>query len=229
MSLRVLVGPVSDDLAELYAVPLRPWLRVNMVSTLDGAATGETGTSGSINNAVDRQVFHHLRAAADVIVVGAGTARAEGYRPADTPIVVVSRRGDVPQQLRGAAAGSVLVATCEAAAQLDEARDLLGESNVLVLGSHRVDLQLLKQVLADRGWQEILCEGGPHLLRDLLASGVADEICATLVPRVVAGEHPRITRGAPVDVPLHLRLLLESEGTLLGRWITDSGESRRSP
>ena len=62
-----------------------------MVSSVDGAATGESGKSGSLNNAADKRVFDHLRAVADVIVVGAGTARVEGYRPADRPIVVVSR------------------------------------------------------------------------------------------------------------------------------------------
>lgn len=222
--MRVLVGPDTDDLAELYAVPRTPWLRVNMVSTVDGAATGETGTSGSINNAVDHQVFHQLRAMADAIVVGAGTVRAERYGPADTPLVVVSRRGQVPDTLRDAPRGTVLLATCGAAEGLDAARDLLGPEQVLVLGSHRVDLSLLKQVLADRCWGHVLCEGGPHLLRDLLAAGAADELCATVVPRLVAGEHPRITQGPPVDVPLRLHLLLEAEGTLLGRWLVETAQ-----
>jgi riboflavin biosynthesis pyrimidine reductase len=218
VSLRVLIGPETDDLAELYAVPRTPWLRANMVSTVDGAATGESGKSGSINNAADKRVFDQLRASADAIVVGAGTARTEGYRPTTRPTVVVSRRAAVPETLRGAPAGSVLMATCSGAEHLGEARELLGDHQVLVLGSHRVDLPLLKQVLADRGWTEVLSEGGPHLLRDLLASGAADEVCATVVPRVLAGEHPRITQGPPVDVPLDLHTLIESEGTLLGRW-----------
>jgi riboflavin biosynthesis pyrimidine reductase len=98
---------------------------------------------------------------------------------------------------------------------------VLGAEHVLVLGSHRVDLPLLKQVLVDRGWTDVLSEGGPHLLRDLLASGTADELCATIVPRLVAGGYPRMTQGAPVDVPLRLHTLLEGEGTLLGRWLTD--------
>ena len=221
--MKVLVGPDaggSTDLAELYAVPRTPWLRINMVGTVDGAATGDTGTTGSINNAVDKQVFDQLRAMADVIVVGAGTARAEGYRSTDRPLVVVSRRGEVPEQLRDASPGSVLMATCSTAEHVDRAREVLGADQVLVLGSHRVDLPLLKQVLVDRGWTSQLCEGGPHLLRDLLAAGVADELCTTTVPRLVAGEHPRIVQGPPVDVPLRLHLLLEDEDTLLARWLT---------
>lgn len=218
---RVLVGPDLDpaaDLAELYAAPADPWLRVNMVQTLDGAATGESGRSGSINNEVDKVVYDQLRALADAVVVGAGTARVEGYTPVDRPTVVVSRRGHVPDLLRGGTPGSVLLATCGSAELLDEARGLLGSEHVLLLGSHRVDLGVLKQRLAERGLTQLVCEGGPHLLRDLVAARAADELCATVVPRLVGGAHPRILQGPPVDVPLELRLLLESEGTLLGRW-----------
>lgn len=220
--MRVLVGPGAGeqlDLAAVYAAPADPWLRVNMVSTVDGAATGESGRSGSINNDADHVVFEHLRATADAVLVGAGTARAEGYGPAEVPIVVVSRRGDVPERLRGAPAGAVLLATCSASDRLDEARELLGADHVLVLGSHRVDLAGLRQSLVDRGLTRLLAEGGPHLLRDLLAAGVVDELCTTTVPRLIAGTHPRITDGPPVDVPLRLHTLLEHEGTMLARWL----------
>ena len=113
--MRVLIGdtvrPGQDgtvgkgDLKALYAAPSTPWLRVNMVSTLDGAVTGESGRSGAISNDVDRRVFELLRELADVVLVGAGTARIEGYRPADRPIVVVSRSGRVPEKLRERGAG----------------------------------------------------------------------------------------------------------------------------
>ena len=101
-------GTVSKrDLEALYAAPTTPWLRVNMVSTLDGAVTGESGRSGAISNDVDRRIFELLRELADVVVVGAGTARIEGYRPADLPVVVVSRSGRVPEKLRGVEPGRV--------------------------------------------------------------------------------------------------------------------------
>lgn len=223
--------PVSDPegldeeaLTRWYAVPRTPWFRVNMVSTVDGAATGESGNSGSINNPADKRVFDVLRASADAIVVGAGTARTEGYRPTDRPIVLVSRSGQVPPGLRGAAPGSVLLATCEAADGLVEARGLLGEEHVLVLGGHRVDLRALQDRLAERGLLSLLSEGGPHLLRDLLSTGVVDELDSTIVPLLVGGSHARITDGPPVDVPLRLHALLEAEGTLLARWfVADAG------
>jgi riboflavin biosynthesis pyrimidine reductase len=211
----------EDDLRELYAVPRHPWVRANMVATVDGAAAGESGRSGSINNDVDRRVFALLRSSADAVVVGAGTARVEGYRPAARPIVLVSRRGEVPERLRDAAPGQVLLATCAAAEGLERARATLGDDHVLVLGSHRVDLTRLRDELAGRGLADLLCEGGPHLLRDLLDQGVLDELCQTVVPRLVGGTHPRILDGPPVDAGLRLHVLLEHDGTLLGRWLVD--------
>jgi riboflavin biosynthesis pyrimidine reductase len=217
--MRTLLGP-EGDLREVYAAPETPWLRVNMVSTIDGAATGESGLTASINNEPDQRVFRLLRELADCVVVGAGTARTEGYPPLDVPTVVVSRSGSVPEKLRGADPGRVLLATVSVAAGLEDARLVLGADNVLVLGSHRVDLAALKQALVDRGFGDILCEGGPHLLRDLLDQGVADELDCTFVPRMVAGVQSRITDGPPVDVTLNLQTLVEQDGTLLGRWFT---------
>jgi len=220
--MRTLIGPKGigpeGDLREAYAAPRTPWLRVNMVTTVDGAATGDDGLTDSINNEVDKQVFDLLRELADVVVIGAGTARLERYRPIDKPLVVVSRSGRVPARLTDAQPGRVLMATCSVAPGLDEARELLGNDQVLVLGSHRVDLAALKQHLVERGWPDMLSEGGPHLLRDLLDEGVADELTVTIVPRVVGGLHQRITDGPPVDVPFRLHSLLEEDGTLLARW-----------
>jgi riboflavin biosynthesis pyrimidine reductase len=217
--MRTLTGP-DGGLRDIYAAPRTPWLRVNMISTIDGAATGDSGLTGSINNAPDKAVFDLLRELADAVIVGAGTARAEGYPPLARPTVVVSRGGHLPEKMRDAEPGRVLLATCSAAAGLAEARETLGDEHVMVLGSHRVDLAALKSALVDRGYADLLCEGGPHLLRDLLDQGVADEVDCTFVPRLVAGLHPRITDGPPVDVPLRLHSLVEEDGTLLGRWFT---------
>ena len=218
--MRVLLGE-GDDLRDLYAAPDRPWLRVNMVATVDGAATGEDGTSRSINNSVDHEVFNLLRELSDALLVGAGTVRAEGYAVGRKPLVVVSRSASVPVTQRGAPSGQVLMATVSGAPYLAEAREILGDDNVLVLGSHRVDLARMKDELVVRGFRHILSEGGPHLLRDLLDQDVADELDQTVVPRVVGGPHIRITDGPPLDVPLDLNTLVESDGTLLTRWFVD--------
>jgi len=143
---------LSDEhLGALCSVPSPQWLRANMVTTLDGAATGGDGLTGSINNPADRWVFHVPREMSDAIVVGAGTARSERYVPVVRPLVVVSRLGVLPQGLAGAEPGSVLMATYRGAEGLAASRRQLGEDNVLVLGEDTVDLTQLRPQLAERG------------------------------------------------------------------------------
>lgn len=213
-------GAAPPELLEqLYAPPRLPWLRVNMVSTLDGAANGETGRSDSINNAADKVVFDALRTRCEAILVGAGTARTESYGEAAVPLVIVSHQGLVPEQLRSAPPGKVLMATCAASPGLDRARGELGADQVIVAGEATVKLAAVKRELADRGLRNVLSEGGPSLLRDLLAAGAADELTLTTVPRAIGGVHPRIVAGSPIEESFDLALLLEQDGTLLARWI----------
>ena len=90
-----------------------------------------------------------------------------------------------------------------------------------VLEATEIDLAALKAALAERGWTEQLCEGGPSLFADMLAAGVVDELCWTVVPRLTGGDALRIATGAEVDVALRPALLLEQDGTLLGRWLVE--------
>jgi riboflavin biosynthesis pyrimidine reductase len=101
----------------------------------------------------------------------------------------------------------------------EQARQTLGAEHVLTLGADEVDLGSLPGVLSERGFDHVLCEGGPSLARDLLAAGVVDELCATTVPRLIAGDHLRLAHGDALDVPLDLVGLLEEDGTLLARWL----------
>ncbi len=223
-----------DELASFYAYPAavdRPYLRANMVSTLDGSAVGADGRTGSINTGVDRDVFALMRALADVIVVGAGTARAERYGPAGTPtgpassglapaMVVVSRSGSLPEKLLRPGQGKVFLATCAAAdpSALERSRTALGDDRVVVHGDADVDLAAMVAWCGTRGWRHVLCEGGPHLLHDLLSAGLVDELCLTTTPLLVAGDGPRILSGGQVAESLEPMVLLEEDGTLLGRW-----------
>jgi len=185
----------DDELAAAYTPEREPWLRVNFVSTVDGAATGSDGLSGTINNDADKRVFDTLRRRAHCLVVGAGTIREEEYDVPRVPIVVVSRSADVPPTLAEAPPGRVLMATVATSDGLAEARARLGEDNVLVLGEEQIDLVALKAALAERGWTEQLCEGGPSLFADMLAAGVVDELCWTVVPRLTGGDAVRIATG----------------------------------
>jgi riboflavin biosynthesis pyrimidine reductase len=223
-------GQTLDEaaLADVYAAPTGSWLRANFVSTLDGAATGANGRSGSINTEADGVVFRLLRRLSDVLVVGAGTIRTEGYTRlgADDggplPLAVVSNSARLPGALLDPVEGrgDVLLVT-HAAAPADavgRARDRLGHDNVLVCGDDAVDLAALRRQLEDRGMPRVLTEGGPSLLGAMLSGGVVDELDLTWSPVAVGGEQGRIVRAPDLDVRLAPMALVEGEGTVLGRW-----------
>ncbi|MEO6998871.1 MAG: dihydrofolate reductase family protein [Terracoccus sp.] len=238
------IDPLTElDEAALFAAYAPPanlrrdtgWLRCNMVTSLDGAATGADGKSGSINNPADHLVFEVLRASSHAVVVGAGTIRAEGYSPLSVgktlvglrgerglpgalPLVAVSGRGEVPPTLRGHRDGSALMAMPESAPGLAQARGDLGDSNVLVCGEDSLDLNALVAQLHDRGLTQLLTEGGPSLLGSFIAAGLVDELCYTIAPHLVGGQHPRTVGIDGVPAELELTLLVEQDSTVMGRW-----------
>ena len=204
----------DDDLARLYAWPSGGGVRANFVTTLDGSAVGGDGRSGSINTEADGRVFHLQRELADCVLVGAGTARAEGYRRGPTPLFVVSGRGNLPESLTGGE-GDVVLVTCASSGR--EAGD-----DVWVEGEDEVDLRAVVARLRDAGMPCVLAEGGPSLFHDLLDAGLVDELALTLAPRLVGGDGTRVVAGSPLDgasgldtEPVHL---LEEDGTLLTLW-----------
>jgi riboflavin biosynthesis pyrimidine reductase len=232
----------DEDLAELYDYPPGgedAYLRANVVMTLDGSATGPDARSGSINDDADARVFALLRALADVVVVGAGTARVEGYRALDTParwralrgslglaehptLVVVSGSLALPEALFGAGpdAGPVLVITTEDAdpRRADLLRTRLGPGAVLTAGRSGLDLDAAVEQLAGRGLRRVLVEGGPRLLGQVVHAGLLDELCLTMSPLLVGGDGPRVSAGDLADHRLRLRHALGSGGSLLTRW-----------
>ena len=238
----------SSGLFRAYSAPESRWVRCNMVTSLDGAANGPDGRSGSINNQADHVVFEVLRASSHVVVVGAGTIRAEGYPPLSVqdslvdlrrqhglpdllPLVAVSNRGHVPPTLSGCRDGRALIAVPSTAPGLAAARADLGPDHVLVCGDDEVDLAVLVAMLHDRGWDQVLTEGGPGLLGSFLAAGQLDELCYTVVPRVVGGEHPRTVGREALPTDLHLETLVEQDGTIMGRWFVtrpDGSGAQRS-
>ncbi len=220
----------TGDLEELYAFPRRgTWVRANMVTTLDGAAAGADGRSGSVNTPPDNRVFSLQRDLADVVLVGAGTVRTEGYRRlvptrrsrVPATLAVVTRSARVPESIRTGkeGRGPAVLVTSRAAGEraLDRARSVLGEDSVLVCGRDAVDLRAALDELALRRLRKVLLEGGPSLLGTALATDVVDELALTVVPTLVGGEATRITSGPVLSgIPARPYALLEEAGTLLG-------------
>ncbi len=223
-----MLQPVSeladDDLQAAYAYPAeRTWARLNVVASLDGGTADAAGRSEGLSSPGDTRVFALLRSLADVIVVGAGTVRAEGYAPVrphevDTglrdrsglaplpPIAVVSTSLDLPDDLFGVGevAAPTLVVTC-AAAPARRLAAVRERAEVLVCGAGTVDHHEVREQLAARGLRRILCEGGPSLAGTMTAAGVLDEVCLTLSPLLLAGDARRMAIGPVLEPATTLR------------------------
>jgi riboflavin-specific deaminase-like protein len=214
------------------APPDRPYLGINMVSSLDGKATLDWRTKG-LSTEIDRRLFHHLRTQADAVMVGAGTAREERYgritkndelsakrvaegRAAEAVAVVVSGRLDLPPDLPllNEPDQAVLIATGS-------------EAELPGLGAHveyarvRDDLPRLMAELHERGVRSVLSEGGPTLNSFLFAAGIVDELFLTLNPKVLGGAAAlTIVAGRELVEPVELDLVsvAEAERELYTRW-----------
>jgi riboflavin-specific deaminase-like protein len=227
--------------ARAKTVSGRPYLMLNMASTLDGRASID-GRSGAIGNRADRELFHALRAGVDAVMAGAGTVRVERYgriipneatrerrreRGLDEePLAcVVSARLSLPDDtpLLNEPSARVVIVTPSAASLTGASAQI---EYVRAGSDGRLDLRLAMRELAERfGVRTLLCEGGPHLNAELLQAGVVDELFLSLAPKLtggedVTGEALRIIAGATFAQPLELELLgaLENESHLFLRY-----------
>jgi riboflavin biosynthesis pyrimidine reductase len=197
----------------------RPGVRVNMIASVDGATT-LAGVSGGLGGRADRELFAVLRSLAEVVLVAAGTVRAERYGPSSTPVAVVSRSlrldWDAPffaDQL----ARPILVTVAQAPPErLARAAEV---AEVVVAGERDVDLAVAVGALGDRGLDAVLAEGGPTLNGQLASAGLLDEVCLTLSPRLAGGDAKRILDGLPLPAAgLRLCSLCEQDEFLFLRY-----------
>ena len=216
----------------------RPWVRLNMVESVDGAASSE-GRSGPLSGPADKALFFVLRALADVVLVGANTLRTEHYGPARLSeehrsarvalglepvpaiaVVTASGRFDVTSSFFTQSETRPLVFTV-GGGRLAVHAQLAEVADVVVAGDTRVDLDVVLRALAGRGWANVLAEGGPSLAGELFVADLVDELCVTLAPVIVSGHAPRIAHGATtLDPPGRYRLcsVLEDDGFLFLRY-----------
>lgn len=232
------VDPV-DAYGRLVRLPSgRPAVRLNMIASVDGAAALE-GRSGALGGPADKAVFAVLRSLADVILVGAGTVRAEKYGPPrlddaararrralvlpEVPEIAVVTRSchlDWDTPFFTDAERRPVVVTVEGADK-DDRRKAHEVADVLTAGDDDVDLARAVELLGERGHDNVLCEGGPGVAAQAAAAGVIDEVCLTVAPLVAGGDAHRILHGAalaPAErmVPAHI---LEADGYLFLRYV----------
>lgn len=209
-----------DVYRDLPVVPGRPAVRLNMIASIDGA-TAVDGRSGGLGGPADRKVFAALRSLADVVLVAAGTARAENYGPARVPIAVVSGslRLDWDRPFFTDAIERPIVVT-SGRAPAEAMKQARAVADVLVAGDAVVDVAEAVSQLGERGFAHVLAEGGPTFNGVLAAAGLLDELCLTSAPLLVSGEAKRILAGPALQPPpeLVLRSLCEEDGYLFSRY-----------
>ncbi len=240
-------APLDDErLIECYAAGRAARsLRMNFVSSVDGAATAG-GLSAGLSSPADKRVFDILRRLCDVVLVGAGTVRAEGYGAmrldeasvqwrranglADQPVFAIvsgALRLDPGSAVFTEAPVRAIVVTIGASAGAKK-EALSRVADVLVCGAERLDVSAMLDGLAKRGLRQVLCEGGPTLFGALLEADCVDELCLTISPQIEAGEAHRIAAGALSRARrMRLHHVLVSGSTLLLRysriWEQDRG------
>lgn len=238
---RHVTGLTDEQLVDWYAHPAATGPRVsfNFVSSLDGAAT-LNGRSGELGDAADRRIMKLLRRAADIILIGAGTVRAEGYSgeligPEDSlwrqghggsvrpALAMVSGRLSVDPGMpffTDAAERPLVITTAEA----DPARKRKLEkvAEVLVCGRRSLDVEMLIHELGLRGFSRLHSEGGPHLFGTFQQASRVDELCLSVSPVLVGGPGMRIAVSSsqnPGPCHLHLDHVLRSGDMLFLRYL----------
>jgi riboflavin biosynthesis pyrimidine reductase len=207
-----------------------------MVTSIDGSITVD-GRSGGLSGAADRLVFTVLRSLADVVLVGAGTARAERYglakpgstwpqlrqgRAATPPIAVMTRRLELDldsQLMRGDPALPRTIVLTTRLASGDRIATAARTADVFITGDDSVSAQAAIGKLTELGHRRILVEGGPTLLGQLISADVLDELCVTFSPLIAGGDAAGMVDGPVRPTRLTLAGLIEDDGFLLGRYV----------
>ncbi len=245
----MLLGSIRElddgELSQLYSYPEGDgrWVRANFIASVDGGATAD-GKTGAMGGPGDRLVFHLLRELADVIVVGAGTVRIEGYSGARLRVAQRQRRqargqSEVPRLAIVTKSGRLdrdmpvftrtevppLVLTCTAAAA-ETGRRLTDMCEVVDCSGGdpgNVDEAVLLAALGAHGMRRILTEGGPMLLGAFIERDMLDELCLTIAPYLVGGLAPRVATG-PAQLLTRMRcahVLTDDAGYLYTRYVKD--------
>lgn len=229
---RVWPDPVEDLSDDELCAPLGPGLRVNFVASIDGAAT-RGGRSGGLSGPGDKRYFELLRRVCDVVLVGAGTVRAEGYGPmrvSDASAEWRAARGMPEHPVFAIASGRLDLDPTSAIFTQAPVRPLVvttsrasgthrfHSADILIAGDEeRIDVGRMVAGLRARGLSNVLCEGGPELFGSLLAADAVDELSLTVSSSLEGGDAPRIASGSPPSRALTLsRILKTGDDVILG-------------
>lgn len=204
----VVLGVLADEARALndsylhHRTTGRPLLRLKLALSLDGRLAAPDGSSRWITGSAARRRVHSLRAGADAVLIGAGTAAIDdpSLTVRDVPAarqparVVVDARGRVPVRAALLGEGEVVVATTASCPHEMQTAYKEAGAEVLLLPTSPdgVDLAALLDVLGGRGWLEVLCEGGARLATSLVKDDLVQRLEIHLGPLLLGAAGPEI-------------------------------------
>ena len=236
------MGALTDEqVVAAYPWPAgRRWVRAMMVTTLDGAAAGPDGLSGSISGDADQAVFAAVRRHADAVLIGAGTLRAERYKP------MRARKEDAEARREAGLATAPRLVIVSGSLELPWSEPVFSESElppliltgtnadpaalarvpetceVVTLAGDTLDAAAILGAMEERGLRRIVCEGGPTLLHELVAAGLLDEADITVSPVFTGTNMSPHTPGLRDVAEFELAQVLTADGFLMARYLRAS-------
>jgi len=211
----------------------RPYVVLNMVTSIDGRAALDGATRG-LGGEADRLIFHHLRTQADAILVGAGTVRVERYGRATKSDELRAKRGReglAPDPLTVIVSGRLHLTADLPILQEPESRVVVATAAENEVAGARAQMTYLRtgddlplmlaRLREEHGVRSVLCEGGPTLNSHLLAAGAIDELFHCTSPQILGGgAEPAMVEGRGLVQPVGAELvwLHEGGGDLFARW-----------
>jgi len=183
-------------------LPPRPYVLLSCATSADGYLDDASPRRLILSGPDDLDRVDEVRAGCDAIAVGAGTVRKDDPRllirdprrrarraarglPEHPARVTLTATGDLDPRARFFAPGVPRLVYCAAPA-LAPARARLGDLAVLIDAGDPLSLEFVFSDLAERAVVRLLVEGGAHLLGELLACDLADELTLAIAPFFVA-------------------------------------------
>lgn len=218
-------GPVTgDELRELYTPPGGPWLRANMVQSINGSVVGPDGTSNALSSKEDRELLRLIRDLSDVVLVGARSVISEGLHLSNAARTAILVGHTTIQQLAIPAEKASGVLLLVPKSKYDDARTrwegvVAAVISVPESANGNPEPRGVLETLRQRDLSTITCEGGPRLVGSLLAANCVDDLCLTMSPQIVAPVTPVLLGGPTASRELSLaHMLIGETSALYARW-----------
>lgn len=214
-------GDDRERLLKLYRPPTAEWLRLNLITSVTGAASGSDGTSETLSNPADRRILGVIRELADVVLIGAQSVRAEGYQqPKRSRIAIVTTTGNLDGHRLERGNGPAPIIVCPPSSEA-RVRESIADAEVLAVDDEagRIPPTAIMRALRGIGLASVVCEGGPGLAAQLVDAGLVQEFCLATSPRIGGAPFPVLGGSTVAERRVQLTSLLRDESSgLYARW-----------